>query len=173
MSWVQQFFATSGLSRLATLQALGGFMMLEPLPEMSQRLLPASSQANTSGGLSGISFLKYSSAARVSAELILMLSLASTNWAPNEGNSAPTQSIASVVCPIGSPTGKPALCSCSAVLRYVSQVQVAAVVGRENLRHVDAAVLLIKIDARAARLDLAADHGRDAAPYAVVLGEIF
>src|ERR1051326_911468 len=88
MSWVQQFFATSGLSRLATLQALGGFMMLEPLPE-----------------------------------LILMLSLASTNWAPNEVNSAPTQSIASVVCPIGSPTGKPALCSCSPVLRYVSQGQ--------------------------------------------------
>jgi hypothetical protein len=30
---------------LATAQALGGFMMPEPLPEMSQRLLPASSQA--------------------------------------------------------------------------------------------------------------------------------
>ena len=37
--------ATFGLSRLATAQALGGFMMPAPLPEISQRLLPASSQA--------------------------------------------------------------------------------------------------------------------------------
>ncbi len=52
-----------------------------------------------------MSFFKYSSAVRVSAELILILSLASTITTPNELNSAPTQSTASLVWPIGKPTG--------------------------------------------------------------------
>src|SRR4029077_4942433 len=117
MSWVQQFSATFGLSRLATAQALGGFMMLEPLPEMSQRLLPAVSQAYTSGGVTAIIFLRYSSACRVSFESIVMLSFSSTITAPYELKIAPTQSTASLVCPMASPTGWPALKSFSAVDR--------------------------------------------------------
>src|SRR5215467_804784 len=109
MSCVQHCAATCGLSRLATDQALGGFMMLEPLPEMSQRLLPASSHAYTSGGLNGISFLKYSSATRVSLESTLMLSFSSTITEPKPRNMAPVESMASLVCPIGRPMGKPAL----------------------------------------------------------------
>src|SRR5437763_7064716 len=129
MSWVQHCAATWGLSRFATLQALGGFMMLEPLPEISQRLLPASSHANTSGGLSGMSFFMYSSAARVSEELILILSFSSMNTEPYAWNSAPVQSNASLVWPIGSPTGKPALCSAPADSREAAQVRVATGAG--------------------------------------------
>ena len=54
-------------------------MMPEPLPEISQRLLPASSQANTSGGLASMILRAISIACRVWSELILMLSLASMN----------------------------------------------------------------------------------------------
>jgi hypothetical protein len=56
----------------------------------------------------------YSRAWRVSFELTLMLSFSSTMTTPKELNSAPTQSTASLVCPMGRPTGKPALCSFSA-----------------------------------------------------------
>src|SRR6266545_8136045 len=55
--WVQHCSATCGASRLATAQALGGFMIMAPLPETSQRLLEASSQDPTSGGRNEISFL--------------------------------------------------------------------------------------------------------------------
>ena len=48
--WVQHCSATCGASRLATAQALGGFMISAPLPETSHLLLEASSQAGASGG---------------------------------------------------------------------------------------------------------------------------
>jgi hypothetical protein len=70
-----------------------------------------------SGGITGISFLAYSSTARVSSELILMSSLASTMTTPWASNSAPTQSTESLVWPIGKPTGQPALNSFSADAR--------------------------------------------------------
>src|SRR5216117_1451715 len=57
MPWVQHFSATCGASRLATAQALGGFMISAPLPEISHLLLEASSHAGTSGGRKAISFL--------------------------------------------------------------------------------------------------------------------
>src|SRR3989304_2063698 len=49
-SWCQTWAATAGWSRLATVQALGGLMMADPLPEISQRLLEPSSQGSMSGG---------------------------------------------------------------------------------------------------------------------------
>src|SRR5436309_12080463 len=55
--WVQHCSATCGASRLATAQALGGFMISAPRPETSHLLLLASSHAATSGGRKEISFL--------------------------------------------------------------------------------------------------------------------
>ena len=55
--WVQHCSATCGASRLATAQALGGFMISAPLPATSHLLLEASSQAAISGGRKLISFL--------------------------------------------------------------------------------------------------------------------
>jgi hypothetical protein len=49
--------ATCGASRLATAQALGGFMISEPWPEIRNLLFEASSQAETSLGRNCISFL--------------------------------------------------------------------------------------------------------------------
>ena len=46
----QHFSATCGLSRFATAQAEGGLKTSAPRPEISQRLLEASSQAQTSPG---------------------------------------------------------------------------------------------------------------------------
>ena len=50
MPCVQNCSATCGASRLATAQALGGFMISEPLPETRYLLLEALSQAGASGG---------------------------------------------------------------------------------------------------------------------------
>ena len=50
MPCVQHCSATCGASRLATAQALGGFMISAPLPETSHLLLEASSHAGASGG---------------------------------------------------------------------------------------------------------------------------
>src|SRR3954452_14231786 len=55
--WVQHCSATCGASRLATAQALGGFMIIAPRPEISHLLLDASSQDGASVGSTAISFL--------------------------------------------------------------------------------------------------------------------
>ena len=57
MPWVHSCSATFGASRLATAQALGGFMISAPLPETSYLLFEASSQAGASGGRNCASFL--------------------------------------------------------------------------------------------------------------------
>src|SRR6478752_3990283 len=54
---VQHCSATCGASRLATAQALGGFMIKAPLPEISHLLLEPSSHAGASFGRKAISFL--------------------------------------------------------------------------------------------------------------------
>src|SRR3954463_1576414 len=54
---VQHCSATCGASRLATAQALGGFMISEACPETRNLLFEASSHAATSGGRNAISFL--------------------------------------------------------------------------------------------------------------------
>src|SRR5476651_2506930 len=55
--WVQHCSATCGASRLATAQALGGFMIIAPRPETSHLLLEPSSHAGASDGRNAISFL--------------------------------------------------------------------------------------------------------------------
>src|SRR6266705_6023216 len=50
MPCVHNCSAIFGASRLATAQALGGFMMSAPLPDTSHLLLVASSHAGASGG---------------------------------------------------------------------------------------------------------------------------
>ena len=57
MPCVQHCSATCGASRLATAQALGGFMISAPLPETSYLLFEALSQAGASGGRNCASFL--------------------------------------------------------------------------------------------------------------------
>src|SRR6516225_10929346 len=50
MPCVHSCSATCGASRLATAQALGGFMISAPRPETSHLLFEESSQAGASGG---------------------------------------------------------------------------------------------------------------------------
>src|SRR4029079_14827985 len=59
---VQHCSAICGASRLATAQALGGFMISAPLPATSHLLLEASSQAGASAGRNWASFARYSNA---------------------------------------------------------------------------------------------------------------
>src|SRR3990172_4223102 len=81
-SWCHICAAVAGWSRLATVQALGGFWMALPLPDTIQRLLPASSQAYTSGGMNCVSFFVYSIAWRVASESMVMLPFASIGQEP-------------------------------------------------------------------------------------------
>src|SRR3954469_14833743 len=108
---VHRFCATCGASRFATAQAEGGFMISAALPDTSALLFEASSQAKTSGGRLGTSFLNHSSTCRVASDLTVMLPFSSTNCAPYAAKTAPTQSTASDVGPIGMPNGCPALFS--------------------------------------------------------------
>src|SRR4051812_50154499 len=54
--WVQHCSATCGASRLATAQALGGVIIIAPLPHTSPFLLEASVQAPPPRGREEISF---------------------------------------------------------------------------------------------------------------------
>src|SRR5215470_16902114 len=74
--------ATFGASRTATAQAEGGFMISAPLPEISHLLLPASSQAKTSGGKAGTAFLNHSSTCFTGSVLTVMLPSLSIRKAP-------------------------------------------------------------------------------------------
>src|SRR5438309_1471473 len=118
--------ATCGASRFATAQAEGGFIISAPFPEISHLLLPASSQAKTSGGRNGTIFLNHSSACFVASVLTVTLPSWSTSTEPWEANTAPTQSTASVVCPSGMPNGNPAFEHFSAACRKRSQVHLSA-----------------------------------------------
>src|SRR4029077_18317288 len=80
--WVQHSSAILGASRTATAQAEGGFMIKAPFPEMSHLLFEASSQAKTSAGRAGTSFLNHSSTCRVASDLTVMLPSWSTRTAP-------------------------------------------------------------------------------------------
>src|SRR6266481_7295921 len=87
---VQHFSSTWLASRTATAQALGGFMISAPLPEISLLLLLASSQANTSAGKTGTSLLNHSSTCLVASELTVMLPSWSTSCAPWPRNTTST-----------------------------------------------------------------------------------
>src|SRR6185312_117108 len=124
---VQQSSATFGLSRFATDHAEGGFMIIEPWPEIRYLLFDASSQAKTSGGMYLTSCCMYSSTCLTASFFFTrMLPFASTRSAPNEWNNAPTQSMESVVWPRPSPIGWPTFWSLGAALRSVSHVQFSA-----------------------------------------------
>src|SRR3954462_15946498 len=102
----QHFSATCGASRFATAQAEGGLNTSADLPEMSARLLEASSQAQISAGMCGDSRMTYSAACfSLSLPRMVTCPSASIMLAPKLRNSAPTQSTASEYCPIGRAKG--------------------------------------------------------------------
>src|SRR6266853_3848049 len=103
----QHCSATFGLSRTATAQAEGGFMIRALCPEISALLLLESSQAKTPSGRNGTSFLNHASTWRVAAESTVMLPSLSTSAAPWLRNTGSTQLTASLVTPIARPKGKP------------------------------------------------------------------
>src|SRR5262245_21291652 len=79
---VQHCSATWGASRLATAQALGGFMISEPLPEISHLLLLLSSHAGASAGRNWASLAMYSRAWRTLSDFTVMLPFSFTSMAP-------------------------------------------------------------------------------------------
>src|SRR6267142_5326547 len=74
--------ATFGASRTATAQAEGGLKISAAWPEISALLLLESSQAKTSGGRTGTSFLNHSSTCFTDSDLTVMLPSLSTSSAP-------------------------------------------------------------------------------------------
>src|ERR1043165_4802053 len=123
---VQHCSATCGASRLATAQALGGFMISAPRPETSHLLFDASSHAGASGGKNFASLTEYSSAWRTASVFTVMSPLALTRYAPYALNHAPAVSTESVVWPRPMPNAKPAFWQASAALRNVSKFQLSA-----------------------------------------------
>src|SRR5213595_2710900 len=84
----QHCSATFGASRTATAQAEGGLKISELWPEINALLFDESSQANTSGGRNGTSFLNHSSTCLVASDLTVMLPSLSTICAPWPRNTA-------------------------------------------------------------------------------------
>src|SRR5215468_1081519 len=117
---VQHCSATCGASRLATAQALGGFMMSAPLPEISHLLLLLSSHAGASGGRNWASLAMYSRAWRTLSDFTVMSPLSLTSMAPCAWNSAPAVSTESDVVPRPMPNALPPLWQASAALRNAS-----------------------------------------------------
>src|SRR5258707_15167343 len=109
MPCVQHCSATCGASRLATAQALGGFMISAPRPETSHLLLEESSQAGASGGKNLGTRAYHSSAWRTGSDLTVMLPLASTSAAPNDWKTPPAVSTEYRVVPRPMPDAKPPL----------------------------------------------------------------
>src|ERR1043165_7141995 len=107
MPCVQHCSATCGASRLATAQALGGFMIIAPRPDTSHLLFEASSHAGASAGKNFASLVAYSSAWRTSSVFTVMSPLALTRYAPYALNHAPAVSTESVVWPRPMPNAKP------------------------------------------------------------------
>src|SRR5258707_10918582 len=129
MPCVQHCSATCGASRLATAQALGGFMISAPRPETSHLLLEESSQAGASGGKNLDTRAYHSTAWRTGSDLTVMLPLASTSAAPNDWETAPAASTESGVVPSPMPNANPPLWSASCALANASNVQASALGG--------------------------------------------
>src|SRR5271166_3973274 len=175
---VQSCSAICGASRLATAQALGGFMIKAPLPEISHLLLPASSQAKTSGGRTGTSFWNQASTWRTGSDLTVMLPSSSTKFAPWLANTAPTQSTESEVVPRGMPriAGLRAFfrrCEEGIPCSVLGELIVGRGFGRVHSSDVEAGILLHQVDARARRLRLGTDAGGHDYPMTAGLAEIF
>src|SRR5262249_805544 len=118
--------ATLGASRLATAQALGGFMIIAPRPAISHLLLEASSHAGASGRNNLASLLYYSSGWRTGSLFTVTLPLASTSIAPNEWKIAPAVSTESAVTPSPMPKPLPAFWHASAAFISASSVHASA-----------------------------------------------
>src|SRR5215475_5719163 len=86
---VQQSSATCGASRLATAQAEGGFQISAALPEISARLLDASSHCTPSGGMNFTIFWQYSIAAMTLSDSMVISPFSFTRSAPNAPKVAP------------------------------------------------------------------------------------
>src|SRR5436190_7708587 len=97
MPCVHNCSATWGASRLATAQALGGFMISAPLPDTSHLLFEESSHAKTSGGSTATSFFMYSRTCFTLSDFTVTLPLASTSSAPYAPKSVPMVSTESAV----------------------------------------------------------------------------
>src|SRR5438067_2046712 len=121
----QHCSATFGASRTATAQAEGGLKISAAWPEINALLLLESSQANTSGGRNGTSFLNQPRTCFTGSDLTVMLPSLSTNSAPCAVKTAPTQFAVSPVWPIARPNGWPALKHFSAACRKKSQVHLS------------------------------------------------
>src|SRR6202162_2588509 len=78
----QHCSATFGLSRTATAQAEGGLKISAAWPEINALLFEESSQANTSGGRNGTSFLNHPSTCFTGSDLTVILPSLSTSSAP-------------------------------------------------------------------------------------------
>src|SRR5258707_10424291 len=121
----QHCSATFGASRTATAQAEGGLKINAAWPEISALLLLESSQAKTSGGSTGTSFLNHSNTCFTGSDLTVMLPSLSTSSAPYAVKTAPTQLAVSPVWPTARPNGCPALWHFSAAFRKKSQVHLS------------------------------------------------
>src|SRR5438034_11446280 len=74
--------ATFGASRTATAQAEGGLKISAAWPEINALLFDESSQANTSGGRNGTSFLNHPRTCFTGSDLTVILPSLSTSSAP-------------------------------------------------------------------------------------------
>src|SRR6186997_3291423 len=106
---VQHRSATCGASRLATAQALGGFMISAPLPEISHLLFELSSHAGASGGSNWASLAMNSRAWRTLSDFTVISPFSFTSMAPWAWKKAPTESTESDVMPRPMPNGLPPL----------------------------------------------------------------
>src|SRR5262245_66631004 len=120
MPWCQVCSATSGLSRRATAQALGGFMISAVLPATNILLLLESSHDGASVGRYATSCFQYSSAFLTLSLLTVMSPLAFTSSASKPWKMAPQVSTESAVVPSPMPKGTPALWQAAAALRKVA-----------------------------------------------------
>ena len=128
-SQCQTCLATSGLSRLATAHALGGLKIAPPSPEMSQRLLLASSHAYTLSGMNSARRTRYSSTSRTASDPATTSPCSSTRAAPYEAKRCASHALPSGVAASGAPNERPAACSPAAARRKASQSQPSTLAG--------------------------------------------
>src|SRR4051794_27766566 len=100
---LQSCSATGRASRTATAQAEGGFMISAAWPEISALLFDESSQAKTSGGSTGTSFLNHSRTWRGASGFTVMLASFSGKWGPCPRNTQETPTTKALVAPGGKP----------------------------------------------------------------------
>ena len=173
---VQHCSATCGASRLATAQALGGFMISEPCPEIRHLLFEASSHDGTSGGRNGIELLEVVErlAHRVGLHRDVALGVDQHGAEAVEDGADRIDAVARRAD--ADAERMAALVAIFGRLEEGVEVQSSAL-GGAPAGYIACtsipACCFIQIDARARALDLAADGCRHREPFAVDLAEIF